>query len=90
MKVKSTSVTDYIVIDSVTREIKGIAKGNGKGSYTYTVIVVDNGESGRNDSFSLSLSSGYSASGNLMGGNIQIHKKCGESSKKDEKEHLLR
>jgi len=87
VKVKSTSVTDYIVIDSVTREIKGIAKVNGKGSYVYTVIVVDNGESGRNDSFSLNLSNGYSASGKLMGGNIQIHKKCGESQKKGDKEH---
>jgi hypothetical protein len=87
VKVKSTSVTDYIVIDSVTRKIEGIAKINGKGSFTYTVVVVDNGEPGRNDSFSLNLSNGYSASGNLMGGNIQLHTKCGQSSNKGGKEN---
>ncbi len=83
VKVKSTSVTNYIVIDAVTRQIEGIAKVNGQGSFTYTVVVVDNGEPGRNDSFSLVLSNGYSASGTLKGGNIQLHKKCGESHDKD-------
>lgn len=87
VKVKSTSVTDYIVIDSVTRKIEGIAKINGKGSFTYTVVVVDNGEPGRNDSFSLNLSNGYSASGKLIGGNIQLHTKCGQSSNKGGKEN---
>jgi hypothetical protein len=78
IKIKSTSVTAYIVIDAVTRQIEGIAKVNGKGSFTYKVIVKDNGEPGRNDSFSLVVSNGYSAAGNLIGGNIQLHKKCGE------------
>ena len=62
----------------------GIAKVNGHGSFTYTVVVVDNGEPGHkrgqsNDSFSLVLSNGYSASGTLEGGNIQLHMKCGDS-----------
>jgi hypothetical protein len=83
VKVKSTSVTAYRVIDPVTREIKGTAKVNGRGSFTYTVVVVDNGEPGRNDSFSLVLSNGYSASGTLKGGNIQLHIKCGDSHDKD-------
>ncbi len=86
VSVKSASVTAYIQIDAVTRQIEGIAKVNGQGSFTYTVVVVDNGEPGRNDSFSLVLSNGYSASGTLKGGNIQIHKKCGESRDKDDKE----
>jgi Protein of unknown function (DUF3494). len=87
VKVKSTRVTAYIVIDPVTRQIEGIAKVNGKGSFTYKVVVVDNGKSGRNDIFSLELSNGYSASGALKGGNIQLHTKCGESHDNDSKEN---
>ncbi len=78
VKIKSTSVTAYLVIDAVTRQIEGVATVNGQGSFTYKVIVVDNGESGRNDSFSLELSNGYHASGLLSGGNIQFHTKCGD------------
>ncbi len=79
IKVKSNSVTDYIVIDPVTRQINGIAEVNGKGSFTYKVIVVDNGEPGINDTFRLELSNGYSSYGIMEGGNIQLHVKCGES-----------
>jgi hypothetical protein len=83
-KVKSTSVTSYLVVDASTRQIEGVAKVNGIGSFTYTVIVSDNGENGRNDSFSLVLSNGYSVSGKLMGGNIQLHKQCGEHREHDD------
>lgn len=80
LRVKSTSVTAYNIIDEVTREIKGVAKVNGRGSFTYTVIVKDNGEPGRNDFFSLVLSNGYQVSGTLNGGgNIQIHIICDDS-----------
>jgi len=75
VQVKSIEVTNYIVIDSVTRQIEGLARINGEGSFAYTVVVVDNGESGRNDTFSIVLSTGYSASGTLNGGNIQLHVK---------------
>lgn len=75
VKVKSSSVTAYVVIDEVTRKIEGIATINGQGSFTYTVIVVDNGEPGRDDTFSIELSNGYSNSGTLSGGNIQLHSK---------------
>jgi hypothetical protein len=84
IKVKSTSVTAYILIDSTTRQIEGIAKVNGKGSFAYTVIVKDNGEPGRNDTFSLVVSNGYSVAGTLGGGNIQLHKHCGEKPDKNE------
>ena len=76
LKVKSTSVTGYTMIDAVTRKIEGIAKVNGEGRFTYTVVVTDNGEPGRDDSFSLELSNGYATSGVLKGGNIQLHKDC--------------
>ncbi len=87
VKVKSTSITGYFFIDAVTRQIEGIAKINGQGAYTYKVIVADNGERGRNDTFSLEVSNGYSASGTLKGGNIQLHKKCGESHDNDDEEN---
>jgi hypothetical protein len=79
MKIKSTSVTSYIVIDAFTRQIDGLAKVNGIGSVAYKVIVTDNGEPGINDTFSIELSSGYNAAGTLIGGNIQLHLKCGEN-----------
>jgi hypothetical protein len=37
--------------------------------------VSDQGEPGRNDTFDLTLSTGYHASGTLAGGNIQVHTK---------------
>jgi len=79
MKVKSmkgTGVTAYEVVNATTRRIKGNAKINGVAG-TYEVVVADNGEPGHGvDTFSLSLSNGYSASGDLKGGNIQLHRKC--------------
>ena len=73
IKVKSTSVTGYIILDSNTRQIEGIAKINGQDGFSYRAVVVDNGEPGRDDRFTLELSNGYSVSGILKGGNIQLH-----------------
>ena len=86
MKIKSTSVTSYTVIDAFTRQIEGLAKVNGAGLITYKVIVKDNGEPGRNDTFSIELSNGYSAAGTLAGGNIQLHLVCGENDDNDNHE----
>lgn len=83
VKVKGTSVTAYIIIDKVTRQIEGTAKIDGKGSYTYKLIVVDNGEPGKNDKFTLELSNGYTVSGILNGGNIQLHMNCDKPDKDD-------
>lgn len=77
LKVKGTGVTAYVIVGdpqtSTTRRIDGTANLNGQAGFTYTVVVSDNGEPGRNDTFSISLSNGYSASGTLAGGNIQLH-----------------
>ncbi len=80
--VRSTKVTAYVVIDAVTRRIEGIAKINGKGSFIYKVVVVDNGKHGRNDKFSIELSNGYSVSGTLKRGNIELITKCGPCDRK--------
>src|SRR5712692_1831244 len=75
MKVKGTGVTAYVIVNPTTRRIEGTCEINGI-SGTYKVTVSDNGEPGRLDSFTLELSSGYFATGNLDGGNIQLHTPC--------------
>jgi len=72
-KVKGTGVTAYNGGGN-TRHIEGTATVDGQSGFTYSVDVTDNGEPGRDDIFSLHLSSGYTASGTLAGGNIQLHK----------------
>jgi len=74
-KVKGTSVTSYQIMGSTWRRISGTAEVNGVSGVGYTVDVTDAGEPGRDDTFSITLSNGYSASGKLAGGNIQLHAK---------------
>ena len=75
VRVKGIEVTGYTVIDPTTRLIEGTAEVNGVMD-RYEVIVSDKGEPGRSDTFTLKLLiSGYTASGNLVGGNIQLHLK---------------
>ena len=51
-----------------------VDSGSGTGTGTTFVIkVVDNGEPGTADTFSITTASGFSASGTLSGGNIQVH-----------------
>jgi len=83
-KVKGTGITQYLVVDAVTRHIEGTAKVNGVAGFTYKVDVSDKGEGrrGRYDTFAISVydASGalvYSASGALAGGNIQLHEARG-------------
>jgi hypothetical protein len=76
-KVKGTGVTGYEVTGALSRHITGTAEVDGVGGFTYTVDVIDNGEPGREDRFTIELSNGYSASGTLAGGNIQLHAKPG-------------
>lgn len=53
--------------------IHGTGSDNGL-DMTYVIKVVDNTESGKgNDTFSIQTSTGYSASGVLAAGNIQVH-----------------
>ena len=75
-RVKGTGVTAYVIVNSTTRHIEGNCEVNGQAGFTYKVDVSDNGEPGRSDTFALRLSNGYSASGTLGGGNIQIHFPC--------------
>jgi hypothetical protein len=79
LHVKSTGVTAYTVIGATCRRIGFNVTIDGKPG-TAVVDVCDNGEPGRNDTFGITLSDGYKASGDLGGrrpggGNIQLHKK---------------
>jgi hypothetical protein len=73
MKVRGTGVTAYTGTGTTSRHIEGTAEVNGQSGFTYKVDVADNGEPGRLDTFELRLSNAYVASGNLAGGNIQLH-----------------
>ena len=75
MKVKGTSVTNYVITGPTSRRIDGTAEINGVPG-TYSVDVSDNGEPGRADTFVIRLSTGYTAGGNLPAGNIQLHRPC--------------
>lgn len=57
-----------------TATFSGTAKVNGVGGFAYTVTAVDNGEPGKTDTFAISIPAiPYTASGTLVGGNIQTH-----------------
>lgn len=73
LHVKGTGVTAYTALDATRRVIEGPARVNGQAGFTYRVVVADQGEPGRNDTFALTLSNGYVAAGALGGGNIQLH-----------------
>jgi hypothetical protein len=75
-KVKGTGVTGYGVVDATARWIEGTAEIDGQPGYTYRVVVRDAGEPGRADTFDLHLSNTYAATGQLPGGNLQLHNSC--------------
>jgi hypothetical protein len=75
MKVKGTAVTGYEITGSLSRRIRGKAEVDGVDGFDYIVEVTDAGEPGRDDTFSIALSNGYSAGGKLAGGNIKLHAK---------------
>jgi hypothetical protein len=79
----SIDITAYTVIDSVTREFAGIARLTPPDSIrtevNFTATVADLGEPGRDDTFAIVITfpdqRTYSASGTLIGGNIQLHER---------------
>jgi hypothetical protein len=70
--VQSTAITS-VVESGNCAQILGTATVNGSGSFGFQVNVCDNGEPGNADTFSISMSDGYSNAGTLGGGNVQIH-----------------
>jgi hypothetical protein len=71
--VKSTAITAVVVTGNCA-EVIGTATVNGSGSFGFQLDVCDNGEPGKDaDTFGITMSDGYSASGTLGGGNVQTH-----------------
>jgi len=73
LHVHSESIDSYAALDATTRRITGTARVGKESGVDFTVTVSDEGEPGRDDTFEIELSTGYSASGTLEGGNIQLH-----------------
>jgi hypothetical protein len=77
MHVKVTTVTIYTPTSTTSRHIEGQCEVDQMGGYWYAIDVADNGEPGAGaDTLSLMITNGYTASGTLRGGNIQIHAPC--------------
>lgn len=73
--VNSTAVTSVILTGGNCAQILGTATVNSTPGVGFQVDVCDNGEPGKDsDTFSIVMSDGYTASGTLGGGNVQIHK----------------
>jgi hypothetical protein len=74
--VKSTAITSVSLTGAGNcAQILGSATVNGTGPVGFQVDVCDNGEPGKDaDTFSIVMGDGYTASGTLGGGNVQIHK----------------
>lgn len=69
-----TEITEYHVVNDVRRHMEGTCVIDGQPG-TFVLEIEDNGEPGRADWISLSLSNGYRAAGLLDGGgNLQLHK----------------
>lgn len=72
VKIKCLDVTTYFQT-ATKATFLGNAEVNGELT-TYRIVVEDNAESGGGaDRFSITTDSGYSASGSLTAGNIQVH-----------------
>lgn len=68
--VSGTSMTRYFFAGPRSRRIEGTATVNGQAGFTFILEVTDN--PGASDSFVLTLSNGYSASGTFAGGDLQL------------------
>jgi hypothetical protein len=69
----SSSKITSLTFSGNSAHITGTAKLSKKNQLSFTVDVIDNGSPGTNDFFSIQVSNGYSASGNLTSGDISIH-----------------
>lgn len=73
VRVHSAIVSSYTIVDDHTSTIT-YETGATDAPAQAVVTVSDNGEPGRNvDTFSITLSDGYTLSGTLQGGNIQVN-----------------
>ena len=73
LNVHTVSITSLNVSGN-NASFSGTCTKNGAGSFSFTVMVQDNGEPGAGaDTFSISVSGGPTDGGTITKGNIQIH-----------------
>jgi len=84
LRMKSTGITAYLEKGPNSRRIQGTAEINGHDG-TYQLDVTDDGSA--TVSFVIRLSNGYSASGKLKSGRIEIHKRCNNDKDDHDKNH---
>lgn len=70
--VEGTALTEYEEVSDTARHFEGIATINGQPG-TFAVDAVDNSSIGEPDTFSITLSQGYSTSGGVIAGDIRLH-----------------
>ena len=76
-RVEGTVDTYLHAPNSPTAQMSGPATVNGQTIGRFTIATADNGEPGKNsDAFTISTTTGITASGTLAGGNIQQHDKA--------------
>jgi hypothetical protein len=80
LRMTSTSVTAYLEKAPNSRRVQGTAEINGKKG-TYQLDVSDNESAPA--TFAIRLSTGYSASGEIKGGHIEIHRCCSDNNDHD-------
>jgi hypothetical protein len=69
----TTGKTQSLSITGISAEFSGKARLEDGTRVTFSVSVTDNGEPGRLDTISISLSNGYLAGGTLTSGDIRLH-----------------
>lgn len=76
MNVHAHDMTKLVVsADKTHAWFEGTCTIDGVSGHTFEAYVEDNNEPGKDDWFEITLSNSYTAGGELLGGNIQIHKK---------------
>lgn len=71
VKVASESISSFEVVGNGAK-FSGPCTINKQSSHSFTVEVFDQGEAGTSDTFKITLDTGYTASGTLSTGNVQV------------------
>jgi hypothetical protein len=74
LRVESTSISRYAGTGPYTRVLEGQASTNLYGTRSYRVTAYDGQAAGARDTFRIELDNGYSRSGMLISGNVELHK----------------
>jgi len=71
--IQTSKITNLSFPSCGQAHFAGVDKIGKHQQISFTVDVTDNGDPGTLDTFHIQTSTGYSATGNLTGGNISVH-----------------